>query len=407
MSHDGEPQAPRPLTVGFLFNHDALHQVRHSAPVIAELAAFPTVAVVVLTSSDAQETEVRALIGDASAKVRFASLGVGVVARTLDTLLGLVVPFRRIAVLRENLDAFRALDVLVVPESTSMMLRDRFGLDHLKFVRVQHGSGDRSVTFRPVIARFDLMLLAGEKVRERMIAAGLTTAEKSALVGYPKFDTVDPTAPGPRPFGNDRPIVVYNPHFEPMLSSWFDWGEAVLDWFADQDRFNLIFAPHVMLFKRRIHASVEHRKFRWRRDLSQRYAGLSHILIDTGSVRSTDMSHLKAADIYIGDISSQIYEWIARPRPALFLDPGHVAWRDSPDFAHWHLGEVIESLEQLPGALDRALAGSGAYAAAQSAAFARTFSITDEPASRRAARAILDHFGPDQKSPLWSVPDAN
>ncbi|HEX7852707.1 MAG TPA: hypothetical protein VF503_03335 [Sphingobium sp.] len=386
------PSATAPLTVGFLFNHDALHQVRHSAPVIAELLAFPDVRVVVLTSTTAQEAEVRALIGEAAANVRFETLSVGMAARALDAVLGLVVPLRRIAVLRENLAAFRALDVLVVPESTSMMLRDRFGLKDLRLVRVQHGSGDRSVTFRPVIARFDLMLLAGEKVRERMIAMGLTTPEKSALVGYPKFDTVDPAAPGPRLFDNDRPTVVYNPHFEPMLSSWFDWGVEVLDWFAGQDRFNLIFAPHVMLFRRRIHASVEHRRMRWRADLPDRYRGLSHMLIDTGSAASTDMSYMKAADIYIGDISSQIYEWIARPRPAIFLNPSHVDWRDNPDFAHWHLGEVVEAMNALPSALDRAVTAPETYKAAQAEAFARTFSVTQEPASRRAAQAIVAHF---------------
>ncbi|HEX7871672.1 MAG TPA: CDP-glycerol glycerophosphotransferase family protein [Sphingobium sp.] len=380
------------LTVGFLFNHDALHQVRHSAPVIAELVLVPDVQVVVLTSSAAQEAEVRHLIGAAAARVRFVALSVGAAARALDAVLGLIVPFRRIAVLRENLEAFRTLDVLVVPESTSMMLRDRFGLADLKFVRVQHGSGDRSVTFRPVIARFDLMLLAGEKVRERMIAAGLTTAERSALVGYPKFDTVDPAAPGARLFANDRPTVVYNPHFEPTLSSWFDMGVDLLDWFAAQDRFNLIFAPHVMLFERRIHASVEHRRMRWRRDLPDRYAGLPHMLIDTGSAASTDMSYMKAADIYIGDISSQIYEWIARPRPAIFLNPSHTDWRGSADFAHWHLGEVVEGMDALPTALDRAVTEPDTYAAAQGQAFARTFSVTDEPASRRAARAIVAHF---------------
>lgn len=385
-----------PLAIGFLFNHDALHQIRHSAPVIAELLAFPDVAVTVLASSDAQEGEVRALLGAAAERVRFVPLGIGSLARMLDAALGLVVPFRRIAVLCENLDAFRALDVLVVPESTSMMLRDRFGLPDLKFVRIQHGSGDRSVTFRPVIARFDLMLLAGEKVRERMIAAGLTTPEKSALVGYPKFDTVDPAAPGPRLFDNDRPTVVYNPHFEPVLSSWFDMGEAVLDWFAGQDRFNLIFAPHVMLFQRRIHASVEHRRLRWRRDLPDRYRGLPHMLVDTGSARSTDMTYMKAADIYIGDISSQIYEWIARPRPAIFLNPGHVDWRDDPDFAHWHLGAVVDRMDGIPEALARAVGEPDAYKTAQAAAFARTFSLTEEPSSRRAARAIVAHFRPTE-----------
>jgi hypothetical protein len=380
------------LRIGFLFNHDALHQVRHSAPVIAELVRFPDVEVRVLTSSPAQEREVRALIGEAAAHVRFQTLLPGRLAAVLDRLLGQVAPFRRVAVLKRNVAAFAELDVLVVPESTSIMLRDRFGLNDLRFVRMQHGAGDRSVLYRPVIARFDLMLLSGDKVRDRMLDLGLIAQDRSRVVGYPKFDTVDPAQAGPPLFANGRPTVLYNPHFEPKLSSWYDMGEAVLDWFAGQDRFNLIFAPHVMLFKRRIHASVEHRRMRWRQDVAERFRSVPHMLIDTGSARSTDMSYIRAADIYLGDASSQIYEWIARPRPAIFLDPSHAAWRDNPDFAHWELGEVIRDAAMLPGALDRAMAAPDAFRAAQQAAFRATFSVEEEPASRRAARAIVEQF---------------
>jgi hypothetical protein len=380
------------LRIGFLFNHDALHQVRHSAPVIAELVRFPDVEVRVLTSSPAQEREVRALIGEAAAHVRFQTLLPGRLAAVLDRLLGQVAPFRRVAVLKRNVAAFAELDVLVVPESTSIMLRDRFGLKDLRFVRMQHGAGDRSVLYRPVIARFDLMLLSGDKVRDRMLALGLIAPDRSRVVGYPKFDTVDPAQAGPPLFANGRPTVLYNPHFEPKLSSWYDMGEAVLDWFAGQDRFNLIFAPHVMLFKRRIHASVEHRRMRWRQDVAERFRSVPHMLIDTGSTRSTDMSYIRAADIYLGDASSQIYEWIARPRPAIFLDPSHAAWQDNPDFAHWELGEVIRDAAMLPGALDRAMAAPDAFRDAQQAAFRATFSVEEEPASRRAARAIVEQF---------------
>jgi hypothetical protein len=380
------------LRIGFLFNHDALHQVRHSAPVIAELVRFPDVEVRVLTSSPAQEREVRALIGEAAAHVRFQTLLPGRLAAVLDRLLGQVAPFRRVAVLKRNVAAFAELDVLVVPESTSIMLRDRFGLKDLRFVRMQHGAGDRSVLYRPVIARFDLMLLSGDKVRDRMLDLGLIAQDRSRVVGYPKFDTVDPAQAGPPLFANGRPTVLYNPHFEPKLSSWYDMGEAVLDWFAGQDRFNLIFAPHVMLFKRRIHASVEHRRMRWRQDVAEWFRSVPHMLIDTGSTRSTDMSYIRAADIYLGDASSQIYEWIARPRPAIFLDPSHAAWQDNPDFAHWELGEVIRDAAMLPGALDRAMAAPDAFRDAQQAAFRATFSVEEEPASRRAARAIVEQF---------------
>ncbi len=63
------------------------------------------------------------------------------------------------------------------------------------------------------------------------------------------------------------------------------------------------------------------------------------------------------------------------------------------NFAHWQLGEVIDDVAQLPGALDRAMREPDAYRAAQERAFAATFSRTDVPASRRAAAAIVARFG--------------
>lgn len=380
------------MRVGFLFNHDALHQIRHTAPVIGEIVRFPDIEAVVLTSSAAQEAEVRALLGaSAAAQVRFVRLEIGPVAAALDRALRFVAPFRRIATLRENLPAFAALDVLVVPETTSLLLRDRFGLTDLKYVWIPHGAGDRSVGFRPVMHGFDLVLLSGAKVRDRMLAAGLITADNHAVVGYPKFDTIADGVPAPL-FANDRPTVLYNPHFDPRLSSWYTMGEAVLAWFARQSQFNLVVAPHVMLAKRRIHASVEHRILRWRRDIARRYRGLPHIRVDMGSEASVDMTYTRGADIYLGDASSQIYEWIARPRPAIFLNAAHVAWQDNPDFAHWRLGEVIDDVGDLPAALGRAVQAPDRYRAAQEAAFAATFSRTEQPASRRAAAAIVERF---------------
>lgn len=383
------------MKVGFLFNHDALHQVSHSAPVIAALVDYGDVEVFVLTSSAAQEARVRAIVGAAAARVRFVSLSIGTAARLLDAALRWIAPFRRIAVLRENLTAFAALDVLVVPETTSLLLRDRFGLKDLKFVWIPHGAGDRSVGFREVSRGFDLVLLSGEKVRDRMLDKRLITSENHAIVGYPKFDTTALAAP-PRLFANERPTMLYNPHFDPELSSWYTMGQDVLDWFAGQERFNLIVAPHVMLFRRRLHASVEHRRTRWRRDVAARFLHVPHILIDTGSDRSVDMTYTRAADLYLGDVSSQIYEWIATPRPAIFLNAAQVDWRDNPDFAHWHLGEVVERTADLPAALGRAMADPERYHGAQEAAFAKTFDFAETPAAHRAAAAIVTQFGATQ-----------
>ena len=81
---------------------------------------------------------------------------------------------------------------------------------------------------------------------------GLLNPGGYAITGYPKFDIA---AGQGRPIkfrGSNRPIVLYNPHVSPHLSSWYKQGRAVLDYFLASDRYNLIFAPHIMMFERRM-----------------------------------------------------------------------------------------------------------------------------------------------------------
>uniref|UniRef100_UPI0035C959F4 CDP-glycerol glycerophosphotransferase family protein n=1 Tax=uncultured Sphingomonas sp. TaxID=158754 RepID=UPI0035C959F4 len=377
------------MRIGFLFNHDATHQIPHTIAIAAALAARG-VQVEILTSSQAQR-DVASAILPASATVRYTMLGIGWASRAADRMLRHIAPFRRIAMLRENLPVFEVLDALVVPETTSTLLKTRFGLEALTLIYLPHGAGDGAAGYQAATKHFDLVLLSGEKVRDRMLSLGLITERGHAIVGYPKFDTVD-LAARPRFFDNDKPTVLYNPHFNPLLSSWYAHGEAILEWFAAQDALNLIFAPHVMLFKRRLHTSLIHRTSRWRPDVPARFRDHPSILIDTGSQRSIDMSYVQAADIYLGDVSSQIYEWIQRPRPAIFVNTHKRDWRAAGDYRHWLLGEVIETAGELPGAIARGLADPHAYEALQRAADAATFSRSDRPAAERAADAVLGYL---------------
>jgi hypothetical protein len=377
------------VRIAFLYNHDAPHQVTHTAPIIPELLALDSVVEVsILTTSDEQERPIREIIGSAADKVEFTRLRAGPMATGLDRFARHVAPFKRLAVLKHNLQRLAAFDAIVVPETTTALLRTRFGVQGPKLIYLPHGAGDRSVGFQDVIRAFDLVLVSGTKVQDRMLAEGLIREGGYAVVGYPKFDTIDLEA-RVRLFQDDKPVVLYNPHFDPLLSSWYDHGIGILDWFAGQRGYNLVFAPHVMLFRRRIHASTEHRRVRVRRDLPKRFLDASNILIDTGSSRSVDMTYTRSCDIYLGDASSQIYEWLARPRPAIFFNSHGARWQNDPNYTHWQLGQVIDRAALLSGALDRADQAQPAFAERQAAAFARTFSLAPEPAARRAAAAIL------------------
>lgn len=373
--------------VGFLYNHDVPHQIRHTAPIIPYLVGRTQVHVI--TSSTAQEQEVRQLLPpEVQQKVQFHTLHMSPSMRLLRPLGDRFAPFSRVAMLRDNLDLFRRFDALVVPETTTTLLKSRFGLSKLKLIFVPHGVSAGAPGHSAPTKLFDLVLLFGPKLRETLIAEGLVRRDGSAIIGYPKFDTIDRNAK-PQFFDNNKPVVLYNPHFNPYLSSWYTMGEEVLRYFASQSDYNLIFAPHVMLAQRRIHISPAHRVARWRRDVPREFLNLPHIRIDMGSRHSIDMSYTLAADIYLGDVSSQIYEWIIRPRPAIFLRAHGDAPAQSKGYLHWPMGDVVDRVADLPSALARAMPFSAAKRVLQDQVFTENFSLTSEPSAQRAANAIV------------------
>lgn len=154
---------------------------------------------------------------------------------------------------------------------------------------------------------------------------------------------------------NGRPTVLYNPHPAPHLSSWYEDGRKILDYFYKSDRYNLIFAPHVMLFHRPFVLTIDQLRLRKPGKIAQKYWDAPNIHIDLGSAASNDMTYTMAADIYLGDVSSQIYEFLYYPRPSLFMNSHNVEWQNDPNYLHWKTGDVLSDIDNL----DQALAKSG------------------------------------------------
>ena len=126
--------------------------------------------------------------------------------------------------------------------------------------------------------------------------------------------------------------------------------------------------------------------------LPRKFENVPNILIDKGSHASADMTYICAADIYLGDASSQVYEFLFEPRPCVFLNSHGVEWENNPSYLHWTLGQVIDNVEtELKTALELAEPTHADYRSKQRAAFNYTFH--DEPhttAAQRGAKAIAD-----------------
>lgn len=381
------------MHIGFLFNHSGGHQVAHALPVALALLRRGSNARVSILVSEGSEGEVRRLAAASGGPVPeiIRLRPPSTLARAANRATGRAIPADIVSILHRNLDRFRALDALVVPEKTSLLLKSLFGLKSLKLVHTRHGAGDRAIGFDKASGQFDLVLLSGEKIRDRLAQAELLKADGHAIVGYPKFD-LPPRTGGPRLFPKDRPTVVYNPHPSPALSSWYAMGPQILDWFAAQDRFNLIFAPHIMLFRKRLTASLSPFALGWNYGPRPDHYEHDHMLIDTGSAASLDMSYTDTADIYLGDASSQVYEFIRRPRPCIFLNPRRLRWQGDPDFAHWRAGTVVETLDELAEMLAETPRLSPAMHDRQDQMFRYSFDLSPRPSSERAAEAILSYM---------------
>ncbi len=379
------------MRIGFLFNHDQVHQVAHSLPIAMALAGGKAPAdIIVATTTQRLAQEVRRLgapliggpIEHVELKLKPSSIRIA-------RLLSAIAPAAKVLVYRDNLEFFRSLDVLVVAEKTSLILRRSHGLKRPLLVHTRHGAGDRAIGFDRQSAEFDHVLCSGEKIRDRLICEAGVPADRISVVGYPKFDIARPSSP--LIYGtSDRPVVLYNPHPSPHLSSWYRHGRQVLDFFVDNEDYQLIFAPHVMLFERRLVVSIDKLRIDRPGRLDNRYLRSPNIHIDLGSRASTDMSYTHSADIYLGDVSSQIYEFLYRPRPCLFLNSHGRDWSGDPNYEHWNAGPVIDDPQQLGSGLKQAIAThADRYLQIQQDMCRRSFDLTDEPSSKRAARALL------------------
>jgi hypothetical protein len=373
--------------VAFLAFHDEAHAY-HFGPILFELAAMEGARVDVF--ADAPLERLLRTLGERyppSERLRFLTQERTLAARLRALLRGdwtsRVLPWAHLPRLARDSDA-----VILPCNYLRRRLKEvakRWPLgERAAFIFVPHGG---TVAAVPFAEGNDFALAYGRAMEAGFREVGLPCRE----VGYPKLDL--PRRPAERLFAEERPTVLYNPHWR-VASSWPAWGERVLEHFAGSRDFNLVFAPHVNLFGRKADDAV-----------LDRFRGLPNVHVDVDGPRLLDLSYATVADLYLGDASSQVYELLAlRRRPCVFLDPhglsvgksppeevvrlgsqGRAALRDA-----WRCGEVVTRLEDLPAALARGLASPSAFQAAQDAALAGEFALNDVPSGRRGAEAILE-----------------
>lgn len=370
------------MRIAFLFFAEA-YQTYHGAAVAFELMRRPGVTVDIFYNmpDTARHLERLARAHDVT-PCDLVPLHRGRWARFVQKLR--IFGLAKAQVLRGNEKRLESYDAVVAMEDgAEILFGDRAEGDRPARILIVHGAGDRMVPSMPRRRRFDLLLCQGPKMAHRFLDMGVARAGHVAAPGYPKFDSSRLLSGDVRSlFQEQRPIILYNPHKVPRLGSWPRFIEPMLSAFARQDQFNLIVAPHVKMFLR----SSERLRRRWRARSS------GDILIDPGSDRSVDNSYTDAADIYVGDVSSQVYEFLARPRPCVFLNAAGIDWRDDRHFLFWHLGDVVDDPAELMTAIRAAPSRHHLYIDRQRELAAQSLGDTSPGAAARAANLILDYL---------------
>ncbi|MFL6753364.1 MAG: glycosyl transferase [Sphingomicrobium sp.] len=351
-----------PSDIAFIAISQA-HQFLHWLPAALRLASEPGIRVTVLVSSEAGEQFIRSFDPDGRLSIKRL--------RTITFRKhGLFNPPMRGLALLLNALTIERYPILVTTETTSSFLRWLPGF-RSKMIHLKHGAGDREGGYNSKHAHYDLTLVNGPKDKQRLIERGLGTEDNIRVVGYGKFELVR-TQPAPL-FDNGRPLALYNPHFDSKVDTWARHGRDVVRTMESIPDWNFVAAPHV--------------KLRGGPNIRSR---AENVMIDRGSIRSIDMTYTQAADVYIGDVSSQVYEFIRTPRPCIFLNLDGIDWRANPAYSHWHLGQVIDRLEELQAALARAHEIQPQFEELQRKMSAASIDQTEVPASQRQAEAILE-----------------
>lgn len=365
------------MRIGFLFNHYLSYQVLHGAPFAFELSRIRSDFQVELLFSNQNSYDeakrIARLYPDNRCTFKLLK------QNSFTRLVSAIFPdLHRPLTLFANRKLLASFRALIAPEKNYIILKALPAFRNTSFIGLRHGAGDRPVSFNKGRFKFDYLLVPGQAYFERFkdeLPEGCCK-----IAGYPKFEVLEKLNPEtPRLFNNDRPVVLYSPHFHRQQSSWKTLGSDVLSFFAESDVYNLVFAPHARLFKHSIyHDNIDVEKFK----------KCPNILIDTGSEKSFDMTYTRAADIYLGDVSSQVYEFVYhRRRPCVFLNPNGL---DANQMSFWRFGPVIGQIDSLQsGIIDAEQKFEKIFRPEQDHFLELAFSLDKNPASKRGAEAII------------------
>ena len=212
---------------------------------------------------------------------------------------------------------------------------DEYKIRGPKLFYLYHGTGTREYGFDSAFDGFDYILAPGPYHRDRLIKENICDKNKIVMTGQPKFDWITKHHQSDKKlFNNDNPIFYYNPHWDMSLSSYLEWRSFILEFFRQNSDYNLIFSPHPL---------VKHLSKKRKYAIEIESETADNIIIDLDSNKQINGTYNAVADVYIGDVSSVVTEWINyRPRPCIFINAHKVKWNENKSYEMWNYGTVVD-----------------------------------------------------------------
>lgn len=378
----------KPFKIAFLFL-DEIHHIYHFITVAIQLSKTQQVSI--LTHPKCNPLLFESLKELGGERVKVEELKTSSFRAFTDKLKARELPRKGFWIKKNQKYMLTNFDAIVFSDFFHKYILKNRKKQWPKLLKFDHGAPGRSYSYDARQLDFDFQLLFGEFMYQQFKTEGII-GPHAVIAGYPKHDAISGNKIEDF-FGNENLTVVYNPHFDPKVTSWKKTGMQVLDFFYNHPGYNLIFAPHLHLFQKL--KGGESKTI-----IDEKYFNAKNILIDLGSPRSVDMSYIQSADVYLGDVSSQVYEFIHQPRPCIFLNPNQFDYKGDKNFRFWKLGEVIERVEELEGALeDVQYKFENKYLEIQKKIDRENFyTEPGSTASERASRAIIDFLEQEKNS---------
>jgi glycosyltransferase involved in cell wall biosynthesis len=364
---------PVPVAIYFCYNQ-SIHQIYHSLFVAIELSNIQDAyEVVVLSTSREASQIIQVELDSIPNRVKFQPVYHPGYSRQ-DFSLGWFAFFCR---LRMQHPA-----AVIVTDYFDNIFR-QLGLKTF-WVYLPHGLLNREFGSDPHIREYDLAIIPGARDM-REFANRLGPLPKAVVIGYPKLDYLHyHKLQPPALFQEKRPVILYNPHFEPQLSSFFDQGRQLMEALAATGKYNLIFMPHPDL-ARQHPREIEALK------------GIPNTVVIARPKINLDFMAL--ADVYITDVSSSVFEWLYFDKPALFFNTKNIDWRKNPFYGSWTLGKVTQTIPEMLAAVEEALSGNDNFRERRKLVLQESFANREQPVSRKIAELIMAGIKADKQTP--------